>query len=61
MNGFEVARRLRSQYPSSEMKLVMMSGMKLNATLQESAASAGFDATVDKMADREDWVRVLQH
>ena len=61
MNGFEVARRLRSRYPSSEMKLVMMSGMKLNATLRESAASAGFDATVDKMADREDWVRVLRY
>ena len=42
------------------MKLVMMSGMALNAAVQDSAKRAGFDDAIDKMAKPEQWVQVLQ-
>jgi len=48
LNGFEAARKLRSLYPSSVMKLVMMSGDGVDETVRRGARQAGFDHWVDK-------------
>lgn len=51
LNGFEVARRLRTKFPANVMKLVMMSGTSLNETTLRGAARAGFDHCIDKVND----------
>jgi len=60
VNGYELARQLRARHSRAQMKLVMMSGMALNAAVQDSAKRAGFDDAIDKMAKPEQWVQVLQ-
>lgn len=49
LNGIEVARRLRSQFPSTAMKLVMMSGETLSEQTLHAAKLAGFDQCIDKV------------
>ena len=51
LNGYEAARRLRSQFPSSAMRLVMISGADLEPAVLEAAKQAGFDHCLDKLLD----------
>jgi CheY-like chemotaxis protein len=51
LNGYEVARRLRSQFPSSKMRLVMISGTDLDSGVLAAARQAGFDECLDKLLD----------
>jgi len=51
LNGYEAARRLRSQFPSSQMRLVMISGADLEPAVVEAARQAGFDECLDKLLD----------
>ena len=60
VNGYELARQLRARHSPAQMKLVMMSGMALNAAVHDSAKRAGFDDAIDKMAKPEQWVQILQ-
>jgi CheY-like chemotaxis protein len=60
INGFEVARRLRARFAPTEMRLIMMSGVDLNEAMRTSAANAGFDGAVDKLAEPEQWAEALQ-
>lgn len=53
LNGFEVARKLRTQFPAKVMKLVMMSGTSLNEMTLRGAVRAGFDHCIDKVNDVE--------
>ena len=48
LNGIEVARRLRARFPSSEMRLVMMSGDGVDDVVRRGATQAGFDHCIDK-------------
>ena len=48
LNGFVVARTLRSQFPASQMKLIMMSGAALDEAALTDAGDAGFDQCIDK-------------
>jgi CheY-like chemotaxis protein len=51
LNGYEAARRLRAQFPSSKMRLVMISGADLEPAVVEAARQAGFDECLDKLLD----------
>lgn len=51
LNGYEAARRLRSQFPSAAMRLVMISGADLEPAVLEAARQAGFDECLDKLLD----------
>jgi CheY-like chemotaxis protein len=51
LNGYDAARRLRSQFPSSRMRLVMISGADLEPAVLEAARQAGFDECLDKLLD----------
>jgi len=51
LNGYEAARRLRAQFPSSAMRLVMISGADLEPPVLEAARQAGFDDCLDKLLD----------
>ena len=48
INGYEVARKLRSRFPPGAMRLVMMSGTDLEQTTLQAAREAGFDHCIDK-------------
>lgn len=61
LNGFEVARILRSEFPVSAMKLVMMSGDRVDDATQRSALRAGFDACLDKAHDFENLEQLLKN
>jgi CheY-like chemotaxis protein len=50
LNGYDLARRLRSKFPPTVMQLVMMSGTALDHTTLAGAKSAGFDHCVDKLS-----------
>lgn len=49
MNGFEVARQLRTLFPRGVMKLVLMSGSTPDETTLRGAERAGFDHYIDKI------------
>jgi len=51
MNGFEVAKQLRTLFPQGVMKLVLMSGSSLDETTLRGAERAGFDHCIDKVRD----------
>lgn len=51
LNGYEVAKRLRAQFPSSTMRLVMISGADLDSGVLAAARQAGFDECLDKLLD----------
>ena len=51
LNGYEAARRLRAQFPSSKMRLVMISGADIEPSVLEAARQAGFDECLDKLLD----------
>jgi CheY-like chemotaxis protein len=48
LSGFEAARELRARFPSSAMRLVMMSGENLDDVVRRGAREAGFDHCIDK-------------
>jgi CheY-like chemotaxis protein len=48
LDGYEVARRLRAQFTACELKLVMTSGVTLDAATIRDAKQAGFDFCFDK-------------
>lgn len=56
LNGYEAARRLRAQFPSSPqspspVRLVMISGADIDSGVLEAARQAGFDQCLDKLLD----------
>ena len=59
LNGFQVAKRLREQFPPEAMKLVLMSGVSIDESLARDARQAGFDDCIDKMAAPAFWLRHL--
>ena len=61
LNGYEAARRLRSQFPSSQMRLVMISGADLEPAVVEAARQAGFDECLDKLLDFAALKKLLQN
>jgi len=60
LNGYEAARRLRSQFPASRMRLVMISGADLEPAVVEAARQAGFDECLDKLLDFSALKNLLQ-
>jgi CheY-like chemotaxis protein len=50
VNGFELARMFRAQFPSASTKLVMMSGNAMNDIALRGAKNAGFDQCIDKLS-----------
>ena len=60
MNGFQVARKLRERFLPGALKLVLMSGVTIDETLERDAKQAGFDACIDKVAHPDLWIRHLE-
>ena len=50
LNGYQVARELRSRHAGRPIKLVMLSGMALDEHMVRLAKTAGFDDCIDKGA-----------
>lgn len=50
LNGYEVARQLRVRHTSRPIKLVMLSDMTSDATLERLSKDNGFDHCIDKGA-----------
>lgn len=59
LDGFGLVRRLRASYPSSAMRIVLMSGLSLDAVLLKHAKAAGFDECIDKAGPPEQWFAQL--
>jgi CheY-like chemotaxis protein len=51
MNGFEVAKRLRTLFSPEVMKIVLLSGSTLDDATLRGAERAGFDHCMDKIQD----------
>jgi CheY-like chemotaxis protein len=49
INGFEVARQLRADFPAPAMTLVLMSGDTITDLTVQNAKQAGFDHCIDKI------------
>ena len=60
LNGLMAARTLRAHFPSSLMRLVMMSGVTLDEETRAGAKAAGFDHCVDKMSAFEGLGKLLR-
>ena len=50
VNGYQVARALRTKPSTKAIRLVMLSGMTLDETTRRLSLNAGFDDCIDKMA-----------
>ena len=50
VNGYQVARTLKSRSATRSIRLVMLSGMTLDDTTRRLSINAGFDDCIDKMA-----------
>jgi len=50
VNGYQVARALKSKGTTKAIRLVMLSGMTLDETTRRLSLNAGFDDCIDKMA-----------
>lgn len=59
LDGFAVARRLREQFGPG-LRLLLMSGLTLDAVLLRHAQRAGFDACIDKVAGAEQWFAAIE-
>lgn len=53
LNGVMAARALRARFPSTLMRLVMMSGITLDEETHAGAKAAGFDHCIGKLSARE--------
>lgn len=60
LNGVMAARALRAQFPSTLMRLVMMSGITLDEETQAGAKAAGFDSCIDKVFALEGLEKLFQ-
>ena len=60
MNGFEVAKQLRTLFPQGAMKLVLMSGSPPDETTLRGAQRAGFDHYIDKIHDFAAFEKLLR-
>ncbi len=60
LNGYEAARRLRAKFPSSAMRLVMISGTDIDAGVTAAARQAGFDQCIDKILDFSALRKILE-
>jgi PAS domain S-box-containing protein len=60
LNGIMAARALRAQFPSTLMRLVMMSGMALDDETRAGATAAGFDHCIDKVSALEGLEKLLR-
>ena len=60
LNGLMAARTLRAHFPSSLMRLVMMSGVTLDEETRAGAKVAGFDHCIDKMSALEGLGKLLR-
>jgi len=60
MNGFEVARQLRTLFPQGAVKLVLMSGSAPDETTLRGAERAGFDHYIDKIHDFAAFEKLLR-
>ena len=61
MNGFEVAKQLRTLFPQSAMKLVLMSGSPPDETTLRGAERAGFNHYIDKVHDFAAFEKLLRN
>lgn len=59
LNGYEVARELRSEFPAARMVIIMMSGVSLSEATLRGAKEAGFDHCIDKMQAFEQLEKLL--
>jgi CheY-like chemotaxis protein len=59
LNGYELARLFRSEFPSSGMKLIMLSGDTLSEAARRGAESAGFDRCIDKLSGVQVYEEIL--
>ena len=59
LNGYEVARELRSEFPAARMTIIMMSGVSLSEVMLRGAKEAGFDHCIDKMQAFEQLEKLL--
>ena len=50
VNGYQVARALKTRPSTKAIRLVMLSGMTLDETTRRLSLNAGFDDCIDKMA-----------
>ena len=50
VNGYQVARALKTKPSTKAIRLVMLSGMTLDETTRRLSLNAGFDDCIDKMA-----------
>jgi CheY-like chemotaxis protein len=50
VNGYQVARALKTRPATRSIRLVMLSGMTLDETTRRLSLNAGFDDCIDKMA-----------
>jgi len=50
VNGYQVARALKTKPATKAIRLVMLSGMTLDETTRRLSINAGFDDCIDKMA-----------
>ena len=50
VNGYQVARALKTKPATKSIRLVMLSGMTLDETTRRLSLNAGFDDCIDKMA-----------
>lgn len=50
VNGYQVARALKTKPATKAIRLVMLSGMTLDETTRRLSLNAGFDDCIDKMA-----------
>jgi CheY-like chemotaxis protein len=60
LNGYELGRLLRAEFPPSAMKLVMMSGDTLSEAAVRGARTAGFDHCMDKLAGVQAFEAILR-
>jgi len=60
LNGIKAARALRAQFPSTLMRLVMMSGISLDEETRAGATAAGFDHCIDKISALEGLEKLLR-
>ena len=60
LNGIMAARALRAQFPSTLMRLVMMSGISLDEETRAGATAAGFDHCIDKISALEGLEKLLR-
>ncbi|MGA2623561.1 MAG: response regulator [Bacteroidota bacterium] len=60
MNGFEVARQIRTLYPDAKIPIIMLTGLKVQADVM-SAHSAGVNELITKPVEFDELVGKITH